>query len=277
MQQRLAIAQALVKQPRVLLLDEPFGALDPGTRAHMHVLISRCGATAMTIFMVTHDIKEAFALGTRVIAFDQPRRDPQAPRRYGADHHLRSRSAGATAPVPVLGFTSLADNKPRNPSQGACTDDFTDHRITPFTPRRVLSAPRRVAPPSSRFRPDGDARLEGARGRRQAAGERAGARSSNGRSTWACPARTASTDKSIPTFARGELPHFAGINTFLKAPYVENVRDVSQIRRRRRRHPVRHRHHLPPRHALRAAGHPAHLGALHALQLRDWASTCASR
>jgi len=36
------------------------------------------------------------------------------------------------------------------------------------------------------------------------------------------------TDKSIPTFARGELPHFAGINTFLKAPYVENVKDVGK-------------------------------------------------
>ena len=36
------------------------------------------------------------------------------------------------------------------------------------------------------------------------------------------------TDKSIPTFARGELPHFAGINTFLKAPYVENVYDVGK-------------------------------------------------
>ncbi len=35
-------------------------------------------------------------------------------------------------------------------------------------------------------------------------------------------------DKTIPTFARGELPHFAGINTFLKAPYVENVRDVAK-------------------------------------------------
>ncbi len=35
-------------------------------------------------------------------------------------------------------------------------------------------------------------------------------------------------DKSIPTFARGELPHFAGINTFMKAPYVENVRDVGK-------------------------------------------------
>ena len=35
-------------------------------------------------------------------------------------------------------------------------------------------------------------------------------------------------DKTIPTFSRGELPHFAGINTFLKAPYVENVRDVAK-------------------------------------------------
>ena len=57
---------------------------------------------------------------------------------------------------------------------------------------------------------------------------RGGARSSNGRSTWVCPGRDCLTDKTIPTFARGELPHFAGINTFLKAPYVENVRDVSR-------------------------------------------------
>lgn len=34
------------------------------------------------------------------------------------------------------------------------------------------------------------------------------------------------TDKSIPTFARGELPHYAGINTFLKAPYIEDVTKV---------------------------------------------------
>ncbi len=40
------------------------------------------------------------------------------------------------------------------------------------------------------------------------------------------PGAESITDPSIPTFARGELPHFAGINTFLKAPYVENVRDV---------------------------------------------------
>jgi NitT/TauT family transport system ATP-binding protein len=85
MQQRLAIAQALVKKPRLLLLDEPFGALDPGIRRDMHALITRLWQDeGLTIAMVTHDIGEAFALGTRVLTFDKRRNDPQAPHRYGA-------------------------------------------------------------------------------------------------------------------------------------------------------------------------------------------------
>ena len=56
MQQRLAIAQALILQPKLLLLDEPFGALDPGIRGDMHELITRLWReTGMTVFMVTHD------------------------------------------------------------------------------------------------------------------------------------------------------------------------------------------------------------------------------
>lgn len=85
MQQRLAIAQALIKRPRILLLDEPFGALDPGIRADMHVLINRLWRDySLTIIMVTHDIKEAFSLGTRVLALDKRRHDPHAPHRFGA-------------------------------------------------------------------------------------------------------------------------------------------------------------------------------------------------
>ncbi len=98
MQQRLAIAQALILQPRVLLLDEPFGALDPGIRADMHVLIRDLWKrTGMTVFMVTHDIKEAFGLGTRVLAFDRVRHDPQAPEAYGATitYDLPGRADGA--------------------------------------------------------------------------------------------------------------------------------------------------------------------------------------
>ncbi|MBB5684710.1 ABC transporter ATP-binding protein [Sphingobium boeckii] len=85
MQQRLAIAQALIKRPRILLLDEPFGALDPGIKADMHALITRLWTDyALTVVMVTHDIREAFTLGTRVLTLDKRRHDPHAPHRFGA-------------------------------------------------------------------------------------------------------------------------------------------------------------------------------------------------
>jgi len=85
MQQRLAIAQALAKRPGILLLDEPFGALDPGIRLDMHeLLLGLWKDLGMTIFMVTHDIHEAFKLGTRLLVFDKIRHDPQAPEAYGA-------------------------------------------------------------------------------------------------------------------------------------------------------------------------------------------------
>ena len=85
MQQRLALAQTLIKKPGVLLLDEPFGALDPGTRKEMHGLLLRLwDETQTTVFMVTHDLSEGFALGTRLLVFDKLRRDATAPDAYGA-------------------------------------------------------------------------------------------------------------------------------------------------------------------------------------------------
>ena len=85
MQQRLAIAQALIMEPKVLLLDEPFGALDPATRKSMHRLILDLWArNRMTVVMVTHDIEEAFTLGTRILMVDKLRRDPHAPAAYGS-------------------------------------------------------------------------------------------------------------------------------------------------------------------------------------------------
>ncbi|MCS3466539.1 NitT/TauT family transport system ATP-binding protein [Pseudomonas sp. JUb42] len=85
MQQRLAIAQALIMKPRVLLLDEPFGALDPGIRKDMHTLLLELWReTRLTVFMVTHDLSEGFNLGTRLMVFDKVRHDPHAPGAYGA-------------------------------------------------------------------------------------------------------------------------------------------------------------------------------------------------
>ncbi|MEM8841079.1 MAG: ATP-binding cassette domain-containing protein [Pseudomonadota bacterium] len=85
MQQRLAIAQALMAKPRILLLDEPFGALDPGTRLSMHDFLQELrGETGMTVFMVTHDLEEGFKLGDRVLVFDKPRWDPDDQQAFGA-------------------------------------------------------------------------------------------------------------------------------------------------------------------------------------------------
>ena len=85
MQQRLALAQALMKQPRILLLDEPFGALDPGIRSEMHQLITQLWQQHnLTIFMITHDLKEGFSLASRLLVFDKLRQDPHAPEAWGA-------------------------------------------------------------------------------------------------------------------------------------------------------------------------------------------------
>ncbi|ARU87508.1 ABC transporter ATP-binding protein [Pseudomonas sp. M30-35] len=85
MQQRLAIAQALIMKPRILLLDEPFGALDPGIRKDMHgLLLELWNEIKLTVFMVTHDLSEGFSLGTRLLVFDKTRIDPHAPNAFGA-------------------------------------------------------------------------------------------------------------------------------------------------------------------------------------------------
>lgn len=107
MQQRLAIAQALIMKPRVLLLDEPFGALDPGIRKDMHeLLLDLWQETRLTVFMVTHDLSEGFSLGTRLMVFDKVRQDPQAPNAYGArityDIPLNADRRSARAAVEAL-------------------------------------------------------------------------------------------------------------------------------------------------------------------------------
>jgi NitT/TauT family transport system ATP-binding protein len=76
MQQRVAIAQSLIMKPKLLLMDEPFGALDPDTREDLQLfLIELWEEQRMTVFFITHDLEEAAFLGTRLLVLSQYYRD----------------------------------------------------------------------------------------------------------------------------------------------------------------------------------------------------------
>jgi len=99
MQQRVAIAQALITRPMILLMDEPFGALDPQTRESMQLfLLELWEQEKMTVFFVTHDLEEAAFLGTRLFALSQYYSDDRGSdsvtrgAKIVADHQLQSQA-----------------------------------------------------------------------------------------------------------------------------------------------------------------------------------------
>jgi sulfonate transport system ATP-binding protein len=90
--QRVALARALVREPELLLLDEPFGALDALTRIKMQVLLTEmCAKYQPTVLFVTHDVEEALLLADRVLVLaggrfvhDEPVKFPSPRRRADA-------------------------------------------------------------------------------------------------------------------------------------------------------------------------------------------------
>ncbi len=123
--QRVSLARALVSNPSLLLLDEPFSALDALTRIEMHQLVIEIWRRhAMAILLVTHDVDEALALADRVVLMDEGRIthtwEMSLPRTDRAPS--RPEVAGArTEILDALGVRPLSPNPKRNPlnKQGA--------------------------------------------------------------------------------------------------------------------------------------------------------------
>jgi NitT/TauT family transport system ATP-binding protein len=86
MQQRVAIAQALVMRPRILLMDEPFGALDPDTRESLQrTIVDAFHAQSTTVLLVTHNLEEALYVGNRLVVLAKDARHPAAGSRIVID------------------------------------------------------------------------------------------------------------------------------------------------------------------------------------------------
>lgn len=117
-QQRVSLARSLVREPQLLLADEPFGALDALTRLRMHQLLrDLCARHRPAVLLVTHDVDEAIVLAERVVVLDEGRialdvpvtlddgpRDPADPR-FAA---LRTRLLGALGALSAPGTTPTA-------------------------------------------------------------------------------------------------------------------------------------------------------------------------
>ena len=90
MQQRVAIAQALIMKPRILLMDEPFGALDPDARESLQrSIVSTFRELETTVLLVTHNLEEALHVGTRLLVLAKDARRPGAGSRIALDQAIR--------------------------------------------------------------------------------------------------------------------------------------------------------------------------------------------
>jgi sulfonate transport system ATP-binding protein len=126
--QRAALARALVREPRLLLLDEPFAALDALTRLRMHDLVLTLWRKhAPAVLFITHDVDEAVTLADRVIVLDQGR--IIAEEQIGLDRPRESDGEFQALRRRLLGYLGVAVEA-RAPQEGALLP-FPSRTVTP--------------------------------------------------------------------------------------------------------------------------------------------------
>ena len=126
MQQRVAIAQALLMQPPVLLLDEAFSALDPSTRASLQEQLKAVWLESKpTVIFVTHNTSEALLLGTRLILLGRHREDRAGETNLLLDMEIPSSQLPHSARVKSREFQELLEHVKQlaYKSSSLCADD----------------------------------------------------------------------------------------------------------------------------------------------------------
>ncbi len=148
-QQRVGVARALAADPEVLLMDEPFGALDPVTRASLQQEVARIQSlSGKTIVLVTHDIDEALLLGQTIVLMDKGRIVQQgSPESFlisPANDFVRDFVGRGDAGVRLLGLQKVAgrvhpaDHAGGEPIQ---SDDTLREALSQFVTRKVDRLP----------------------------------------------------------------------------------------------------------------------------------------
>jgi len=148
-QQRVGVARALAADPEILLMDEPFGALDPVTRANLQQELLRIQALAgKTIILVTHDIDEALLLGQRIVLMDKGRVVQQGSAQdfllHPANAFVRDFVGQSDIGVRLLGLDTVA-SRVRPPQLAAgepiAASATLREALSAFVARRVSSLP----------------------------------------------------------------------------------------------------------------------------------------
>jgi NitT/TauT family transport system ATP-binding protein len=137
MQQRVAVAQALMTGPRILLMDEAFSALDPGTRREMQQLIRELWrSTGTTVLFVTHHTEEAIRMGSRVVVLAKEL--PDRGSRIVLDHQLPESLSEGDIPNMIGHLESVSEGRAEWMVGSRLETRYESPRVTTPLPEGVL-------------------------------------------------------------------------------------------------------------------------------------------